>query len=244
MMGEDNQIYSQDEEVSSVSLFEKYEKISQEKDEELAYLEVLRTYKKTFPKSFETLRTLSTPLSMRKNHSHKKAYIALEINKELKYISVEEEKNIQMLSFVEIAKVFSALSDEKASLLSHDKAHDYEAEAIQYFEKAFRKEKADKAEKRIDVKSEQTATSYLKEWLKKGFLSQEAFRDYKKAIQKGTLSFLSIKELNRLYKQKDEEIKEKLLLIIDEKRDIQEKLFEENLDIKVLLSAVFTKDNR
>jgi hypothetical protein len=55
---------------------------------------------------------------------------------------------------------------------------------------------------------------------------------------------LSIKELNRLYKQKDEEIKEKLLLIIDEKRDIQEKLFEENLDIKVLLSAVFTKDNR
>ena len=259
MMGEDNQIYSKEEEVSSVSLFEKYEKISQEKDEELEYLEVLRKYKKTFPKGFETLSRLSMPLSMIRGEakaslpkkqtlsettalaSSRKAYIALEINQNKKYIFIEEN-SIQNLSFVQIAKVFSALSDEKALLT--EKKHDYETQVINYFEKSFRKDKADKAEKRIDVKSEQTATSYLKEWLKKDFLTQEAFRDYKKAIQKGTLSFLSIKELNTLYKQKDEVIKEKLSIIINQKRETQEKLFEEDLDIKVLLSAIFTKEEK
>jgi len=62
MMGEDNQIYTKNEKVSSVNLFESYKKESLERDEELDYLEELRAFRESNLDEFNYIRELKEPL--------------------------------------------------------------------------------------------------------------------------------------------------------------------------------------
>ncbi|CAA6803936.1 MAG: Putative helicase [uncultured Sulfurovum sp.] len=239
MMGEDNQIYTQNETVGSVNLFESYEQASSERDEELDYLEELRSFREAQPKVFQAIKELEQGLSLTREGSHHSAYVLLDINGHKNYVSVDEQ-GTKPISFMETAEVFRAKVDEVALKSPKEEIEERIKKAIAYFEKQEKEQKQDKAEGRVDDVVAQKAIAHLKGWLKQKLLDRKLFKSYREAIVNGTLGSISVSKINELYKHSDDEIKEKLLTIIRVKK-VEEKLFDENLIIHPVLSTLFTQ---
>ena len=86
MMGEDNQIYTKDEKVSSVNLFNAYKQESQERDEELDYLEELRAFRDEKPKEFKKIVELKEGLNLTRVGNKDCSYVVLDINSHKSYV--------------------------------------------------------------------------------------------------------------------------------------------------------------
>jgi len=239
MMGEDNQIYSKEELVSSVNLFDAYKKEANEKDEELDYLEELRNYRENNPIEFKKIVELEQGFSLTRKAKEENAYVVLNINNNRNYVYVDET-TIKSLTFVEMAEALKSSPDEVALKNDKERNEQYHALAVAYFEDAFKKNKQDKSEGRIEDELSQKAIGYLKEWLRNKLLDRKLFKEYREAIQKGILGLISVKKVIALKKVSDEEKKEVLQQIIkNQKREAT--LFDEELLVKIVLSEVKKK---
>ncbi|TFG37095.1 MAG: helicase, partial [Desulfobacterales bacterium] len=142
-LGEDSQIYSEDEEFESFGLFEK--DIEEERDERLGFLMELRKFKSESPEKFRRIRNL--PLRARagrRNIELERCTVTFIRNQRRDaFCHVGPEKEIEELSFVEAAHIFKATAKEDGHPL-HERHHDHinlalddfadklQAEAVQY----------------------------------------------------------------------------------------------------------------
>jgi len=121
-LGEDSQIYSQEEEFESFGLFEKLP--SEETDERLEYLSEIRKFKEQNPEDFKKIQNM--PLRARtgrKDKTRKDATVCyLKNNKRDSFFYVNPDNTIDELSFVETAKIFHAISSEQSFKL-HENHH-------------------------------------------------------------------------------------------------------------------------
>jgi superfamily II DNA/RNA helicase len=238
MMGEDNQIYTKDEKVSSVNLFESYKQESLERDEELDYLEELRTFREENPSEFKQIKELEEGLNLTRRGKYSSAYVVLDIDGHKNYVYVDEHI-IKPIGFIEVANALKATSDEVALKSNEDKNQKYLSSAIAYFEDEFKRKKQDKAGDGESNTKSQKAEKYLKEWLRKSLLTRELFKEYRSSIRNGVLGMVAIDEINQLYSLVDAEIKERLVRIVKKKKIKKELLFDETLTINYLLSELF-----
>ncbi len=239
MMGEDNQIYTKDESVGTVNLFNEYKKEVNEKDEELEFLAEIRAFRDENEEEFSRLSALKENLILTRKGAKESAYVVLDVNEHKHYVCVDAN-SVEPVTFVETAKAFGADANEMAlkSVEGQDKR--YLSLAKGYFEDKFKIKKQDKVgDGVLDAKS-QKAEKYLKEWLREKLLEKELFKEYREAIRNGTLGTVTVDEINQLYTCKKDEIEEHLAKIITKKQKKQEQLFDETLTISPVLSEIFT----
>ncbi len=218
MMGEDNQIYTKDEKVGSVNLFNSYKKELLERDKELDYLEELRAFRDSNPKEFNYIKSLKEPLSVTLNGDTDMAYMVLDIDGYKNYISVKDE--VKPISFIEIAEVFKLKANKS---IKNSEENSYVSKAIAYFENKEEIEKKDRLENRADNKQEEEVRTFLKEWLKRKIITRDKLKAYRKSISNGEIGANSIKEIIKLKDKKDEVIAKNLEEIITKKRIVAER---------------------
>jgi superfamily II DNA/RNA helicase len=202
-LGEDSQIYSQDEEVETFGLFDK--DVDEEKDEKLFYLMEIRKFKEAFPERFKKISNM--PLRARVGRKDRRSanctLAFIRNNKRDAFFWVNAEGKTEELTFVETAKIFHANEIEKA-ISVHDKHHEQVEQALKSFVQKIQAEKIrDKVVNTQLGPNELKAISFLEGfqnndlpnkdeqlWILKGM----------EAVRKGRFQQLQ-RQLNKLYNQ-------------------------------------------
>lgn len=131
-LGEDSQIYSQDEEVTNFGLFDA--DIQEERDEHLVFLMELRKFKEDHPEQFRIIRNM--PLRARTGRKDKtktgSTTCFIRNPKRDAFYHVVNDGTLEELSFVECARIFKADPPEKAIAL-HEKHHEQVTQAKEDF---------------------------------------------------------------------------------------------------------------
>lgn len=233
MMGEDNQIYSKEELVSSVNLFDAYKKEANEKDEELDYLEELREFREAYPKAFERIEGLEQGLSFTRQGSSECAYVVLEVNGHKRYVYVDKSTT-KPISFIETAEAFRATRDEVLIAEDEEPIQNYILNAKSYFEDEFKRAKQDKAEERVDEKEDQQALIYLEEWYQNDTIDDELF-DRTEDIILNRGDRLMAKKIKKLISSKN--IKEDLEKLLVNYKAVSK--VDTTLEISEVVSEIF-----
>ncbi len=122
-LGEDSQIYSQDEEVTNFGLFDAA--VQEERDEHLVFLMELRKFKNDHPEQFRIIRNM--PLRARAGRKDKtktgSTTCFIRNRRRDAFYHVAEDGKLDELTFVECARIFKADLPEK-SLPLHEKHHE------------------------------------------------------------------------------------------------------------------------
>lgn len=140
-LGEDSQIYSQDEEIGTFGLFDK--DTEEERDESLEFLMKLRQFRREHSSTFRKIRNM--PLRARCGRRDKTkpqstlAFIRNRQRDAFYFVGPAEELN--ELTFVECARQFEAKTHEKAVAL-HDQHHEQVAQAEADFAEQIQREAA------------------------------------------------------------------------------------------------------
>ncbi len=171
-LGEDSQIYSEDEEFESFGLFDK--DFQEEKDERLSLLMELRMFKRDNPEKFRRIRNL--PLRARTGRKlpdlARKSVTFIRNQRRDAFYNLGPVEEIEELSFLETARIFRAAVDEPLLPL-HERHHDHINLAIQDFAD---KLQADAVQHRVVDTSqgpnERKALTYLDAFLKLPFISE------------------------------------------------------------------------
>jgi hypothetical protein len=221
-LGEDSQIYSEEEEVDTFGIFEQIQK--EDKDERLAFLMELRKFKKENPEEFRRLKNM--PLRARTGRKD-----PIKNNGTLGYIKnkkrdafyfVNKENEITELTFTEAANQFRALEKEVPFPI-HEHHHTQINIAVRDF---YDKMQAESAAKHVsDGKQsprEKSVLSFLNAVEKLSFLNKEECKLItlaKDAVKKGKFADLQRKlfSLNKEIKAKGKppvEIVDNVLSII------------------------------
>ena len=129
-LGEDSQIYSQDEEVSNFGLFDK--DIEEDRDERLAFLSELRDFKDASADEFRRIRNLALRARCgRKDAAHAGQSLVF-IRDQRRDAFYRVSDSIAEMGFVEMAKAFRAeVAEASASL--HDAHHAHVQSALADF---------------------------------------------------------------------------------------------------------------
>lgn len=141
-LGEDSQIYSTDEEVDNFGLFDAAE-IQEERDETLAYLMELRAFKVSNPDRFREIRNLPLRARVGRKDRHREGATLTYIRNHRRdaFYYCPSEGEMEELSFVEAARIFKAVSGEKAVPLP-EAHHTHVNAAIQQFKTTLQQEAA------------------------------------------------------------------------------------------------------
>jgi superfamily II DNA or RNA helicase/HKD family nuclease len=139
-LGEDSQIYTPDEEVTSFGLFDKA--IDEDRDERIDYLMAIRKIKEENRELFDSIKNM--PLRSRVGRKHKilrDGTITFMRNpKRDAFFYVKLDGSIEELTFLETAKQFECKPPEKGIPL-HENHHQQVSIAIQHFEKTANSER-------------------------------------------------------------------------------------------------------
>ncbi|VGO22310.1 C-terminal helicase domain-containing protein [Pontiella sulfatireligans] len=131
-LGEDSQIYSQDELVENFGLFEKNHK--EDRDEHLVYLMELRRFKEQHPEQFRIIRNM--PLRARTGRKDKTkdqtTLCFIRNQRRDAFYFATKAGGIEELTFVECARQFKAEPPESAIPL-HERHHEQVALAVEDF---------------------------------------------------------------------------------------------------------------
>lgn len=201
-MGEDSQIYSQDEITESFGLFDKT--VNEEKDEKLRILLELRKFKKENPDLFRHIKNMPIRARVgRKNPVLKGTTIAFIRNeKRDAFLLIKNNGDIDELTFLQAEKEFYAKFSEK-SISLHLNHHAQVKEAINLFENKIKEEKS--KERKIDTTqgpNEKRALSFLDGLINSQIANSnevELLQNAKTAIRLGKFQQLQ-RDLNKLAK--------------------------------------------
>ncbi len=214
-MGEDSQIYSQDEVTESFGLFDKT--VNEEKDEKLRILLELRKFRKDNPDLFKQIKNMPTRARVgRKSPVLKNSTITFIRNeKRDAFLLVRENGEIDELTFLQAEKEYFAKVTEKAIDLN-EYHHDQVKKAIQLFAHKLEEEKS--KERKIDTTqgpNEKKALSFLDAISNIQVVNpeeKELLQNAKQAIRLGKFQNLQ-RDVNKLAKAvKTVPIKQALLL--------------------------------
>lgn len=171
-LGEDSQIYSEDEEFGTFGLFDR--DVEEERDERLVFLMELRKFKADNPEKFRRIRNL--PLRARTGREQSdldgKTVTFIRNQRRDAFYRIGPEDEIEELSFVETARIYQAAIDE-TSLPLHDHHHDHVNLALDDFAGKLQAEAIQ--HKVVDTAqgpNERKALSYLDGFLKLPFISE------------------------------------------------------------------------
>ncbi|MDB5117023.1 MAG: helicase [Mucilaginibacter sp.] len=132
-LGEDSQIYSNDEEYSTFGLFEKIPE--EEKDERQILLEKLRRFKADHPDEFKRIKNIPRRARTgRKDKSRAQSTMVFLKNKSRdSFTYVGPDGSYDELTFIEAARIFKAEVTERA-IARHDQHHEQVSIAVRAFE--------------------------------------------------------------------------------------------------------------
>jgi superfamily II DNA or RNA helicase len=201
-LGEDSQIYSQDEIVESFGLFDKLAK--EEKDEKLKILLDLRKFKDENPELFKKIKNMTLRARTgRKNPELKNSTITFIRNeKRNSFLLVNDDAEPKELTFLQAEEIYRANKAEKSVPLT-DNHHTQVEKAIKLFKHQLDIEK--QAERSVFIThspAEKQANSYLDAIIKLQLADsheQELLRLAKEAINLGKLQKLP-REISAFYK--------------------------------------------
>ena len=202
-LGEDSQIYSEDEEYDSFGLFEKVPE--EERDERLVYLTFLRRFRDQEPEEFNRIRAKVPRRARcgRKDGSRKSSTISyLKTDRRDAFYHIDKHAELEELTFVEAARIYEAHATEHPVEL-HDKHHEQVKQALKIFKEGIQQEKVDK---RVGSKlgpNEKKALAFLSASSKQEFVDEYENSQLTwamKAIQKGRFQQLP-REINKLQRK-------------------------------------------
>lgn len=214
-MGEDSQIYSQDEVTESFGLFDKT--VNEEKDEKLRVLLELRKFRKDNPDLFKQIKNMPTRARVgRKSPVLKGATITFIRNeKRDAFLLIRENGEIDELTFLQAEKEYYAKITEKAINLN-EHHHEQVKKAIQLFAHKLEEEKS--KERKIDITqgpNEKRALAFLDAISNIQVANpeeRELLKNAKQAIRLGKFQNLQ-RDINKLAKAvKTIPLKQSLLL--------------------------------
>ncbi len=227
-LGEDSQIYSPDEKVSTLGLFDKniYEEGDKVKvNERLQYLMEIRKFREESPEKFNRIKNL--PLKMRTTVTNEQlqgstlAFLRSG-NYNAFYHVADNDEDPKELGFLEAASVFKSACSSNTEQL-YERHHEQVKKALRCFEQQL-KEKIVRDKQIHSLNPQQTrAISYLKPFLNMdvtGNIEKDKINNAIKLIEIGRFQNLH-KDINRLArssrkaKVKISIVLEKLLNIID-----------------------------
>jgi superfamily II DNA/RNA helicase/HKD family nuclease len=201
-MGEDSQIYSQDEVTESFGLFDKT--VNEEKDEKLRILLELRKFKRENPDLFKQIKNMPTRARVgRKSPVLKNATITFIRNERRDaFLLIKENGEIDELTFLQAEKEYYAKITEK-SIPLNEHHHTQVKAAINLF--AFKLEEEKSKERKIDTTqgpNEKRALSFLDALTNIQIANpqeKELLQNAKSAIRLGKFQHLQ-RDINKLAK--------------------------------------------
>ena len=239
--GEDNQIYSKDEEVGSVTLFED---VVEDIDEELQFLEEIRDYKKANPKKFKELEKLPMKIRVqRKDNIIQDASFVFIKNSEAKGYYFVDAKRCEPVSFIKMAKhlkVSPKIQGVKPLKRFH---YEHVSRAVEDYDEELSKIIQISKVTKIDNPTDKKAVTLLKSWFNKGVISKETEGIFRKVFDDGSLLNLG-KRIKSLEKKSAHQVVSEL-----EKLQTEYNLYANekalkylNRKIEVILSETFIKE--
>jgi superfamily II DNA/RNA helicase len=202
-LGEDSKIYTKDEEVGTVSLFE--ENTESQIDEELPFLEEIREFKEANPKRYTELLKLPQKMRVqRKSADDKKQSFVFIKNSDSKSYYHIQNSSCTAVNFALMANNLKAKQDENQHL-PIDEAHYADvALALSIYEGELMSTIAQSQAENIKVehKTDKEAIGILKSWFDKGFLSDDLFDMYLQIVKEGKILNIS-KEIVKISKDKN-----------------------------------------
>lgn len=238
-VGEDSQIYSKNEKVGTVSLYE----VEVEKaDEELKFLEEIRKYKEANPKTFKYLKELPKKVRVQRDIKDLKetSFVFIKNNDSKSYYMVDNQ-NCEAVNFVKMATQLKTTKDEVAINPIKEFHYSHVKKAIEMYDKEISDIAVQTTNVKVEHKSDKESIGKLKSWIDKDFITTELYEIFIKTIKDGKLQNLSKEIVNiaKKYQSKDiivklEELQKKYNLF--EKKE-SPKIVEKKLEI--ILSETF-----
>lgn len=238
-VGEDSQIYSKDEKVGTVSLFEPD---SQKPDEELKFLEEIRGFKEAYPNKFRTLKKLPKKVRVQrvKKNTDIFSFVFIKNNESKNYYKVDNI-SCEAINFVKMATNLKANKDEKAVFPIKEIHYEHVQKAMQFYENELGNITVQATNIKVEHKNDKQVIKLFKSWFTKKFIEKNMYEIFVKTIKEGRLQNLSkeIINISKKFQSKDIVVElEKLQKIYNlfEKKDNQRKI---NIDIDIILSETF-----
>ncbi len=238
-VGEDSQIYSKNEKVGTVSLYE----VEVEKaDEELKFLEEIRKYKEANPKTFKYLKELPKKVRVQRDSKDLKetSFVFIKNNDSKSYYMVDNQ-NCEAVNFVKMATQLKTTKDEVAINPIKEFHYSHVKKAIEMYDKEISDIAVQTTNVKVEHKSDKESIGKLKSWIDKDFITTELYEIFIKTIKDGKLQNLSKEIVNiaKKYQSKDiivklEELQKKYNLF--EKKE-SPKIVEKKIEI--ILSETF-----
>ena len=238
-VGEDSQIYSKNEKVGTVSLYE----VEVEKaDEELKFLEEIRKYKEANPKTFKYLKELPKKVRVQRDSKDLKetSFVFIKNNDSKSYYMVDNQ-NCEAVNFVKMATQLKTTKDEVAINPIKEFHYSHVKKAIEMYDKEISDIAVQTTNVKVEHKSDKESIGKLKSWIDKDFITVELYEIFIKTIKDGKLQNLSKEIINiaKKFQSKDiifklEELQKKYNLF--EKKE-SPKIVEKKLEI--ILSETF-----
>lgn len=256
-LGEDSQIYTDEEEFNSFGLFERVPE--EDRDERLIFLSELRKFKQQYPEQFRKIQNMPKRARVgRSDKTRSESTIAyLKNNKRDSFYYCQGENSFSELTFVEAANVYKAKVTDKVIPI-HDRHYEHITLAVQTFKlELFSNNLGD----RLPIKlgpNETRAIAFVSSMLAFDFVSEDEkklINAARRSIRVGRFQKLP-REINKLLKKvKDESINRidqfhSLIKILStypllengdiEMRDEVEKPLKENLLPEIIISESFS----
>ena len=237
--GEDNQIYSTEEEVGSVELFEE---TIEEMDEELKYLEEIREYKKAYPKKFNALCNLPAKVRVQRKEKvvHETTFVFIK-NKQSKSYYFVNGSRCEAINFLEMAEHLTATPRTKAIMPIEEMHYEHVSKALEAYHSELHKLVTVAQTHKISNATDKKALRLLKEWRNKGYIEAEQYKYFKALLDAGRYQNLG-KRLKKLEKSNAAKIAEEIALIVEEySLDVDEsaKRGKISFDAQIILSETF-----
>lgn len=139
-LGEDSQIYSDEEIVESFGLFDKT--AQEEKDEKLKILLDLRKFKEENPELFKQIKNMTLRARTGRDNAelHDTTITFMRSKKRNSFLLVEKNNEPQELTFLQAEEIYRATKDEKSMQLTENH-HTQVGKAITFFQKQIETEK-------------------------------------------------------------------------------------------------------
>lgn len=239
--GEDNQIYSKDEEVGSVTLFED---VVEDIDEELQFLEEIREYKEANPKKFKELEKLPMKIRVqRKDDIVQDASFVFIKNAEAKSYYFVNAQRCEPVSFIKMAKHLKVSPRILGVMPLKPFHYEHVTKAVEHYDKELSKIVQNLNRSNIENPTDKKAKNLLKGWYStKRIIDKQTYTIFKKVFDDGRLLNLG-KKIKALAGKPSHEIVAEL-----EKLQAEYSLQKEDntktrikREIEVILSETFIK---
>ncbi|SMC08794.1 helicase-related protein [Nitratiruptor tergarcus] len=236
--GEDSQIYSTEEEVGSVKLFEE---TIDEVDEELKYLEEIREFKKAYPKKFEIIKNYPPKIRVQREKEPKNTSFVFIKNNNSKSYFLVDSKLCKAVNFLEMAKQLKTSQKTKSILPISSIHYEHVKKAIDFYKESINKIITTTNWTKISNATDKKALRLLKSWRDKGYIDINRYKQFKELLETGRYQNLS-KEIKKLEKENVSNISNKIEELIlkynlDNTQNKNDKKI--SLNAKIILSETF-----